>query len=72
MAWKIISRPDCIWCARAKAHLAVRGIEFEEEYLATREEQLAFKARAGLGTFPQVWDGDRHVGGFAELKDYLA
>jgi glutaredoxin len=72
MGWKIVSRPDCKWCRRAKAHLAVRGVEFEEEHLATREEQLAFKDRTGADTFPQVWDGDTHVGGFDALRKYLA
>ena len=72
MGWKIVSRPDCKWCVRAKAHLAVNGVDFEEEHLATREEQLAFKERTGLDTFPQVWDGDAHVGGYTELKAYLS
>jgi glutaredoxin len=71
MGWKVVSRPDCKWCVRAKAHLAVRGIEFEEEHLVTREEQLAFKSK-GFNSFPQVWDGDIQVGGFDNLKAYLA
>jgi glutaredoxin 3 len=72
MAWKIVSRPDCKWCDRAKSHLAVRAIEFEELRLATREEQLAFKEQTQLGAFPQIWDGDKHVGGYDNLKAYLA
>lgn len=71
MGWKIASRPDCKWCLRAKSLLAVNGIEFEEEFLATREEQLSFKDRTGLATFPQVWNGETHVGGFDALRDYL-
>ena len=71
MGWKIVSRPDCKWCARAKSALAVRGIDFEEKFLPTREEQLAFKDRTGLDTFPQVWHGETHVGGFDKLKAYL-
>ena len=68
MGWKIVSRPNYKWCVRAKAHLTVRGIDFEEELLATREEQLAFKARSRFDTFPQIWKGEEHVGGFADLK----
>lgn len=71
MGWKIVSRPNCKWCARAKAHLAVRGIEFRDELLETPAMQQAFKARTGLDTFPQIWDGDHHVGGFDKLKAYL-
>ncbi|WLR90892.1 glutaredoxin domain-containing protein [Shinella zoogloeoides] len=72
MGWKIVSRPDCKWCTRAKAHLAVRGVEFYEEVLETVAMQRAFKARTGLDTFPQIWDGDRHVGGFSDLKAQMA
>jgi glutaredoxin len=72
MAWKIVSKPDCKWCSRAKAHLAVRGIEFEEEHLVTRDEQLAFKAATGLDTFPQVYEDGVLVGGFDALKKHLA
>ncbi|OCP21993.1 MULTISPECIES: glutaredoxin [unclassified Ensifer] len=72
MGWKIVSRPDCKWCTRAKAHLAVRGIDFEEEHLDTLEAQLAFKESTGHDTFPQIWDGDQHVGGFSQLRIHLA
>ena len=71
MGWKIVSRPDCKRCTRAKAHLAVRNLDFEEEHLATRDEQLAFKERTGFDTFPQIWDGDSHVGGYDALKGLL-
>lgn len=67
-AFHIVSRPDCKWCARAKSHLAVRGIKFVEELLEHRDEQIAFKERTGLDTFPQIWRGDELIGGFTELK----
>lgn len=69
--WKIVSKPDCKWCARAKAHLAVRGIEFDVFTHHTIEQQLAFKEDSGFTTYPQIWDGEKHVGGFTELKEYL-
>ena len=71
MGWKIVSRPDCKWCARAKAHLAVRGVEFDEQIMVTRQEQLNFKDWSGEDTFPQIWDGTQHIGGFDQLKRYL-
>lgn len=71
MGWKIVSRPDCKWCTRAKAYLAVRGVEFEEKLLETTAKQIQFKDHHDLDTFPQIWDGETHVGGFDKLKAYL-
>ncbi len=71
MAWKIVSRPDCIWCARAKAHLAIRNEAFEEEIKLSRQDQLDFKDATGFNSFPQVWHNGQHVGGFDKLKEYL-
>lgn len=72
MTWMIHSKPDCKWCKRAKAHLAIRGIYFEEMCYLTPEQQLRFKERSGHDTFPQIFDGETHVGGFDKLKEYLA
>jgi glutaredoxin len=69
--FRIVSRPDCIWCTRAKAHLALRDLSFTEELKVTKDEQLAFKAE-GYESFPQIWRGDEHIGGFTELKQAVA
>lgn len=59
----------CGYCSRAKSLLASRGVEFEEINVTmdpgAREEMIA---RAhGARTVPQIFIGDRHIGGCDEL-----
>ena len=59
----------CPYCWRAKNLLASKGAEFEEYDITMggekREEMLA---RAnGAFTVPQIFIGDRHVGGSDDL-----
>jgi glutaredoxin 3 len=59
----------CPYCARAKRLLADKGVEVEEYDItlggAKREEMLS---RAnGRHTVPQIFIGDRHVGGSDDL-----
>lgn len=71
IGWKIVSRPDCIWCTRAKAHLAIRNISFEEVLKHTHQDMLKFKEETGLNSFPQVYHNGELIGGFDKLKEYL-
>ena len=58
----------CPFCVRAKRLLAGKGarvheIDVDREPDARRE----MMARSGRRTVPQIWIGDRHVGGCDEL-----
>lgn len=64
--WKIISQPSCRYCVRAKELLTNLGKEFCEETLLTKDQKDAFKAN-GHRTVPQIWEGERYVGGWTEL-----
>lgn len=59
----------CPYCVMAKRLLTRKGAHFEEvrvdEDAARREEMLA-RAR-GRRTVPQIFIGERHVGGFDDL-----
>jgi len=60
----------CPYCERAKHLLREKGqswteIDIEEEP-AKRDEMIR---RSGFSTVPQIWIGDRHVGGFDELAE---
>ena len=68
--YHIISQPNCIWCDRAKALLTERGLTYSEDALTTPEHKAAFKAR-GHTTVPQIYQGDRHIGGYTELAHEL-
>ena len=54
MLVKIFSRDDCSFCTQAKQFLDGMEIEFEEEYQPT-------------GQVPQIYAGDKHIGGYTEL-----
>lgn len=58
----------CGWCERAKALLERNGISYREirvdEDPAWRDEMIK---RTGQRSVPQIFIGERHVGGFDEL-----
>lgn len=59
----------CPYCDRARALLARKGLEFREikvdEDPAERQAMLA--RSGGRRTVPQIFIGERHVGGFDDL-----
>jgi glutaredoxin 3 len=65
----VYSTEPCSFCARVKALLRSRGLEFTEINLAKDPEgRMELVAKTGMMSFPQVLIGDRLVGGFAELQ----
>lgn len=67
------SKYHCNFCDQAKMLLKQRGIEFEERKIGdgwTREELLEMVPSAR--TVPQIFIDDKLVGGYTELKKYLA
>jgi Glutaredoxin, GrxC family len=59
----------CPYCDRARGLLQHKGVEFSEvkvdEDPAQRDAML--KRSGGRRTVPQIFIGDRHVGGFDDL-----
>lgn len=69
----------CPYCERAKALLGRRGIAFKEILVEDDDDQawIDLEKRSGMKTMPQIWAGERLVGGYRELaeqdsKDELA
>ena len=64
----IYTRQFCGYCTAAKRLLADRGVDFVEidatGDAAKRNEMIA---RSGRFTFPQIFIGERHVGGCDDL-----
>ena len=58
----------CPYCHRARALLASKGLAFSEidvdEDAKSREQMVS---RSGRRTVPQIFIGDRHVGGCDDL-----
>jgi glutaredoxin 3 len=58
----------CPYCHMAKELLQAKGVTFNEIDV-TGEAQLRaeMRARSGRNTVPQIWIGERHVGGCDDL-----
>ena len=64
----IYTRPFCGFCARALGLLGAKGASVNEIEAgfdpAKRDEMIR---RSGASTFPQIFIGERHIGGCDEL-----
>jgi glutaredoxin 3 len=68
---KIYTTPICPYCVRAKALLKKKGAAFDEIDVfmdADARQEMEDKAN-GRRTVPQIFIGDRHVGGCDDLYD---
>ncbi len=69
MSVTIYTRPLCGYCAAALDLLKQKGASFREIDRANRPEiksEMVQKA-GGRSTFPQIFVGDRHIGGYDDL-----
>ncbi len=64
----IYTKPGCPYCARAKALLDGKRAPYKE-IVASMDPELRreMTERSGRTTFPQVFIGDKHVGGCDDL-----
>jgi glutaredoxin 3 len=59
----------CGWCSRALALLASKGVAPEVLNVDTdRQLRRDMEARSGRHTVPQIFIGERHVGGYDDLR----
>jgi glutaredoxin 3 len=64
----VYTRPFCGFCARALGLLGEKGAEVNEiEAGFDPEKRREMVSRSGGSTFPQIFIGDRHIGGCDEL-----
>ena len=61
----IYTKPFCPYCARAEALLSRKGVDYEEIVASMDpEKREEMRQRSGRMTYPQIFIGDRHIGGF--------
>ena len=67
---EIYTGPLCAFCDRAKALLSKKGVSFKEIDLASDPNKMEemIKKTNGAKTVPQIFIGEHHVGGNAELQ----
>jgi glutaredoxin 3 len=64
----VYASPFCGYCSAAKRLLKKKGAEFEEiDVLFDRERKREMIERSGRRTVPQIFIGDRHIGGYDDL-----
>ncbi len=59
----------CAYCVRAKRLLDTKGVKYREINVEASDEVRAEMQRrsGGRRTIPQIFVGERHIGGFDEL-----
>lgn len=64
----VYSKDHCPYCVRAKALLTRKGVSFEEISVEGRDELRDWLVEAtGQRTVPQVFVGERSLGGFSDV-----
>jgi len=68
---RIYTTPFCPYCSRAKSLLRQKGIEFEEidVYMDPGARDEMVEKSGGGRTVPQIFIGDRSIGGCDELHE---
>lgn len=65
----IYTKPFCPYCARAEALLSGKGVEYTEIVASMDpEKKREMMERSGRSTYPQIFIGGKHVGGFDDLN----
>ncbi|WP_428095506.1 glutaredoxin domain-containing protein [Candidatus Thioglobus sp.] len=69
----IWTKPNCSYCTRAKGMLDEQNIEYEirlvDEIKWTNDDMLIMAPNEL--TYPQVFLGEKHIGGCDDLEAYL-
>ncbi|CAN7368214.1 glutaredoxin 3 [Phenylobacterium sp. LjRoot225] len=64
----IYTKPYCPYCVRAVSLLEKKGVAFTEidaAFDAAKRQEMM--QRSGRATFPQIFVGDRHIGGCDDM-----
>lgn len=64
----IYTKPYCPYCIRAVSLLEKKGVDFTEiEAAFDPEKRQEMMQRSGRSTFPQIFIGERHIGGCDDM-----
>lgn len=64
----IYSKEHCPFCDKAKQLLDHKGASYEEVRVDLNSDELqTMMDRSGRRTVPQIFIGDRHIGGFDDM-----
>ena len=64
----VYTKQNCPYCVRAKHLLGKKGVAFEEVSVEGREDLRGWLVeKTGQLTVPQIFAGDRSLGGYSDL-----
>jgi glutaredoxin 3 len=64
----VYTKPFCPYCIRAISLLEKKGVDFTEiEAAFDPEKRAEMMQRSGRATFPQIFIGERHIGGCDDM-----
>lgn len=77
----VYSKPNCTFCQQAKQLLTAKKLEYKEIEIDVGQPQILGKTYVPAAelkakvpdarTIPQIFDDEKHIGGFTELREYL-
>jgi ribonucleotide reductase alpha subunit len=68
---KIYTKPDCQWCNLLKSLLKKKDIKYDEFSITNTEHLESFKMEYNVIALPQLFDGDKLIGGYNICLDNL-
>lgn len=70
--FQVYTKPNCPQCNQAKGLLQAKGLEFKAVEVGKDCTVEELKARVpDAKSVPQIFIGEKYVGGFRELYDHL-
>lgn len=67
----VMEKHICPYGLKAKDLLEREGFEVKDHHLKTRDDTDTFKKKFNVKTTPQIWIGDKRVGGYDGLREHL-
>jgi glutaredoxin 3 len=66
----IYSKPHCPYCVLAKELLDLKKVEYTEiDLIKDIDKKDEMIKKSGRMTVPQIFIGDKHIGGYDNLKE---
>lgn len=67
----VYAMQNCPYCVKAKSLLNQRGIPFETIMIDdwSDEDWAKFEKKSGMKTLPQIFVGEKLIGGYSQLSD---
>ena len=67
----MFTQDGCSYCELAKILLMEQDHDFDVVNIKDNAQALAVLRLKNLRTVPQIWDGELHIGGYEDLREYL-